>query len=361
VVVIALTAVLVGGVGWVVGKPIYDQWSQREEPAVADYPGPGRGEAAITIEQGDTGNAIAAKLVAAGVIASAGPFIEAFTAAGEAATAIQPGTYALQLEMSAQGALTALMNPATRLAVSFTVPEGKRAEEVFGIVGAALAQADLGADGDPTELDAMAQARTLEVAAASQDKAAIGLPEEANGLLEGWLFPETYSFNLGVEPAEILARMVAQTIAVLEGLEVPRDKWLEILTVASIVEKESKLAPDRPKVSRVVYNRLERGIKLELDSTVVYGASRFDAEVETSADERALDNPFNTYKIDGLPAGAICNPGQAAIEAALNPEPGNWLFFVAVNPLTGETEFNETAEGHQRSVEKWQAWKRENG
>jgi UPF0755 protein len=358
-VVITLMVGLVGGVGWAFGLPLYERLTASSSPAPTDFPGPGHGQASITIDPGDPGSVIAQKLVAAGVIATAGPFISAFTQAGEAASSIQPGTYALRLEMSAQEALTALMDPAFRLAISFTVPEGKRAEEVYGIVGAALAQAEAGDGADQATLDALAAEKTETVRAAAASLDAIGLPAEANGLVEGWLFPETYSFNLGTQPTEILARMVTQTVGVLEDLAVPRDKWLETITVASIIEKESKLAPDRPKVARVIYNRLDQGIRLELDSTVVYGVGRFDAAVATSDEERANQNPFNTYLLPGLPAGAISNPGQAAIEAAISPAAGAWLFFCAVNLETGETEFNETAEGHQRSVEKLRAWERE--
>jgi UPF0755 protein len=364
----AVTAVvilaLVGGVawaGWVFGKPVFDSLTQPKPEKIADYPGPGQGEATITIEAGDPGSVIAQKLRDAGVIATTGPFIAAFTAAGDQAAGIQPGTYVLKKEMSSSDALYALMDPSTRHDVRFTVPEGKRAEEVYAIIGKAIAEADLGADAAQEELDQAAKDAEDKVRLAAQDTDGIGLPPEANGMIEGWLFPETYSFAIGTDPGRMLARMVSTAVAVLKDLDVPIDNWEETLTVASLVEREAKLDPDRPKVARVIENRLAKNIKLELDSTVVYGVGRTDANLATTDKERADPNPFNTYLNAGLPAGPIANPGKAAIEAALNPTPGAWMFFCVVDPEVGTMEFNETAEGHQKSVEKWQQWEREHG
>jgi UPF0755 protein len=359
VVVLTLVA-LVAVVGFVAGKPIYDEWVKPNgEAEQADYPGPGEGQAIITVDPGDTGSRIGEKLVAAGVVATTGAFVEACAQAGERAASIQPGTYTLMKKMSATGALAALLDPANRSAIAFTVPEGKRAEEVYQIIGRALADAELGAGADAGAIDAKTAEQTALVKAAANDTAAIGLPPEANGLVEGWLFPETYAFNLATEPTVILGQMVKTTVGVLEDLGVPRERWFEIIVMGSLVEKESKLAPDRPKVARVFYNRLAKNWRLESDATVKYGWGNFDSDVASSNEALADPNPYNTYIHDGLPAGAICNPGREALKAALTPADGNWLFFCAVNPQTGETEFNETAEGHAQSVAKWQAWERE--
>jgi UPF0755 protein len=354
-------AIVVAGAGWVAGKPIVERWTNPSPSAVADYPGPGHGAASVTIDPGDPGNVIADKLVAAGVIATAGPFIAAFADAGDQASAIQPGTYQLRLEMSARDALTALMDPSSRQLIQFTVPEGKRAEEVYQIAGLAMAQAqaampDVAADFD---VEAAALAATDELRQAGEQGDLIGLPPEAENHAEGWLFPATYQFNVTTSAAEILAAMVNETIKLLDSLDVDPPKRLEVLTVASLLERESKLEPDRPKTARVIYNRIERGMKLELDSTVVYGVGRFDGNLATSDAERANQNPFNTYVNAGLPAGPIANPGLATIEAALAPADGAWIYFCVVDPSTGEMEFNETWEGHQESVKKWQAWEAE--
>jgi UPF0755 protein len=173
------------------------------------------------------------------------------------------------------------------------------------------------------------------------------------------LFPETYSFNIGVTPTEILAKMVETCVGVLEELNVPRERWLEVVTTASLLEKESKLSSDRPKVARVIQNRLAKGMKLQFDSTVVYGVGRFDANVYTSQAERDDPNPWNTYYVDGLPAGAICNPGKETLDAAMNPAAGEWLYFCAHNLETGETDFGVTAEDHARCVQKLRQWEAE--
>jgi UPF0755 protein len=131
----------------------------------------------------------------------------------------------------------------------------------------------------------------------------------------------------------------------------------EVLTIASLVQAESKLPVDMPKIARVLYNRLEKGMRLQLDTTVLY-ANGGKKGLTTTAAQRAIDSPYNTYKVDGLPAGPIDSPGQEAIEAALNPAVGPWLFFVAVNPDTGETKYAVTPEEHARNVEEFRAWLR---
>jgi UPF0755 protein len=130
---------------------------------------------------------------------------------------------------------------------------------------------------------------------------------------------------------------------------------LEALTVASIVEREVARPEDRPKVARVIYNRLAQDMRLQMDSTVHY-ASGERGSVWTSDEARASDSPYNTYKHKGLPPGPIASPGAAALEAAVNPADGDWLFFVAVNLDTGETRFTSTAAEHQQAVDELHAW-----
>ncbi|MDR0366086.1 MAG: endolytic transglycosylase MltG [Bifidobacteriaceae bacterium] len=352
VVVVVLVAV-VAAVGWFVGKPILDSLTKpKDPPTVTDYPGPGEGEATIVIDEGDLGRVIAQKLVDAGVIASTGPFIALLTESPDQAASIQPGTYLLQQKMSAKDAFTALLNPDNRNAIVFTVPEGKRAEEVYQIIAAAIARSELGSNAAQADVDAEAARQVEAVRAAAGDSAAIGLPAEANGLIEGWLQPQTYAFNIGTEPTAILAKMVAGQVAALEDLEVPRAEWMRTITVASMVEREARIPSDRGKVARVFLSRLNIGMKLQSDATVMYGVGRFDTTAATTNAERQANNPFNTYVVPALPAGAIANPGFAALEATVHPTEGPWIYFVTICDATGETEFNETFEGHQASVAK---------
>ena len=144
------------------------------------------------------------------------------------------------------------------------------------------------------------------------------------------------------------------------------DDRQRILTGAAIIEREARFPDDFYKVSRVIENRLapsnqETFGKLEMDSTVQYGAGEMGSgSVSTSTEARNADNPWNTYMYPGLPAGPIANPGDRAIDAAMNPADGPWLYFVTVNLDTGETVFTTTYAEHQRAIEQWQAWCRDN-
>jgi UPF0755 protein len=181
----------------------------------------------------------------------------------------------------------------------------------------------------------------------------IGLPQEANNMLEGYLFPDTYDIDSTTTAQNLLSRMVQNTILHLKG--VPKSSWNKTIILASMVEKEAKLSADRPKVARVFLNRISKGQLLQSDATVSYGTGNTDS-VWTTDTQRNSNNGYNTYKRKGLPIGAICNPGESAINAAVNPSKGPWMFFVVVNLNTGETEFNTTSAGHAKSVAKLQQW-----
>jgi UPF0755 protein len=124
--------------------------------------------------------------------------------------------------------------------------------------------------------------------------------------------------------------------------------------MASIVQVEARAAADGPKVARVLDNRLRIGMKLQLDSTVSYVTGK--PGVATTAADRANPSPYNTYNHVGLPPGPISNPGQAAINAVLHPATGTWLYFVTVNPTTGETKFATTAAEAAANRAEFQAW-----
>jgi UPF0755 protein len=127
-----------------------------------------------------------------------------------------------------------------------------------------------------------------------------------------------------------------------------------VLIVASIIEREVNQDQYRAKVARVLYNRLDQGMPLSLDSTVIY-AENLSTNTTTPKD-RASSSKYNTYKHKGLPPGPIAAPGKAALDAAANPEPGKWLYFTTVDFDTGETKFAETFAEHEKNVAQWQAW-----
>jgi UPF0755 protein len=243
--------------------------------------------------------------------------------------------------MRAQDAFEILTDPANRVARSTTIREGLWASETF----AALSKST----GVPLE----------EYEKAAKDAEAIGLPPQANGNVEGWLFPSTYEFSKTNSAVEQLSEMVAQTVRVLEGAGIPEDQWQRTLTIASIVEGEVNGDADRAKVARVILNRLDDGPPnfglLQMDSTVHFVAKE-RGRAGTTNEQRAADSPYNTYKVQGLPPGPIGNPGKASIEAAANPAEGGWHFFVTVDPSTGETKFANTQAEHDVNVREFQAW-----
>ena len=132
-----------------------------------------------------------------------------------------------------------------------------------------------------------------------------------------------------------------------------------VMIIASIAEAEVNKADYYGKVTRVIENRLEQGMSLGMDSTVAYGNNVKPAQVTTEMTQDE-SNPYNTYKISGLPPTPISNPGDSAIQAALHPESGNWLYLCTVNLDTGETKFAATADEHDQNVAELRKWQAEN-
>ncbi|MEP7370165.1 MAG: endolytic transglycosylase MltG, partial [Dermatophilaceae bacterium] len=170
----------------------------------------------------------------------------------------------------------------------------------------------------------------------------------------GYLFPATYEFGKNTTASDQLHAMVAKSLEELGSIGVDPAQMRRVLTIASLVQAEAKAIADFPKVARVVDNRLARPMPLQLDSTVSFIAGR--RAVTTTDAERASRSAYNTYLHPGLPPGPIDSPGLSAMKAALNPTPGPWLYFVAVNPETGETRFALDAAGHAANVALFQKW-----
>lgn len=312
--------------------------------APKDYEGAGTGQVTVVIPAGATGGQIGRILESEGVVMNASAFIK--TASGDLrATSIQPGTYELRKQMSSAAALEVLVDPQNRVVRKITAKEGVRARQIGDL------------------LVKTGKFDKAEVAAALKDADALGLPPAAKGKPEGFLFPATYEFEPDTTAVEALRTMVAQSRAVLEELDVPASKQREVIIKASIVQAEGGSEDDFGKIARVIENRLKNqlsnGSRLEMDSTVAYGAGH--ANVFTTAAERAdKSNRYNTYVHGGLPVGPIGNPGKAAIEAVLDPPPGPWLYFVVVNLDTGETAFSSSYDEHLANRAKLQKWIKEN-
>ncbi|MTB73175.1 endolytic transglycosylase MltG [Arsenicicoccus sp. MKL-02] len=329
VLVALAAAVLVAGL---VLKPVVAGFLGPDDYAASDATGK---KVPVTIAADANGRAIGETLEKAGVIKSAGAFVDA-AREDSRAQSIQPGSYLMAEHQPAKAAIDYLANPRNRVVKRVTVPEGMRASEVYAVLSKA--------SGLPV----------ADYQKAAKDTAALALPSSAKGNVEGYLFPSSYEFGPKSTAAQQLAAMVAKTKDVLAGLGVSDDKAERVIIVASIVESESRLDADRGKVARVLENRLAVPMRLQLDSTVAYATGK--RVITTTDAERAQVNGYNTYTRDGLPVGPIGNPGEESIKAAVNPAQGPWLFFVTVDPATGETVFTENKADHDKAVLQFQAW-----
>ncbi len=307
-----------------------------------DFGGPGSGQVIVQVRPGDTSSDIGRSLKSGGVVKSVDAFLDAATA-NPKSRSIQVGYYQLKKEMKASDALALLIDPANLVQARVVVPEGSR---VDAVVRAIVKNTDI---------------TKAQVTAALKDTRALGLPPEANGDPEGYLYPATYTVVPGQTAVALLKQMVTKTKQVEEELDMKAKAAAlgysvsEIMTIASILEYEASRKQDYAKVAQAIYNRLDDGMALQSDATVAF-ANNITGRIYTTDEERQLDSPYNTYKFTGLPPGPIGSPGATTIEAALNPVEGPWLFWVVVNLKTGETRFNETFAGHQRDVEVFRAY-----
>jgi len=178
--------------------------------------------------------------------------------------------------------------------------------------------------------------------------------------LEGMLFPDTYQVAGREDEVAVLQRMVRQmeNVAEAEGIaqsgeRVGLDPY-QTLIVASLIEREARFPDDRPKIARVIYNRLEQGMPLQIDASVVYALGGSVPNGLTQEMIETTESPYNTYKIPGLPPTPIASPGRASIQAALNPAEnppeGPWLYYVVINAETGEHAFAQTYEQHLANI-----------
>ena len=302
-----------------------------------DYKGEGEGEVTVTIPEGASGADIGDILQSKGVVASG----KAFTNAAKnnpKGTTIQPGTYKLKKKMSASSALQALLDPESKGDHTLTVIAGSTKQSV------------------KERLKKVGNFTDEQVEAAYADSAAIGLPAEAGGNVEGWLAPGTYDVAENATPKDLVKKMVSQTVTRLKELKVPKEDYQKVLIKASIVEREVNKEQYYGQVARVIENRLtqtdgETHGLLQMDSTVQYGLGR-DGGIPSEAENQDASNPYNTYVHQGLPPGPIGNPDEAAIKAVLNPPAGSWLYFVTVNLKTGETLFASTNEEQKANTKK---------
>ena len=298
---------------------------------------PGSGRVAGTFEIADREplSQVAARLEREGLIRNRLYFV-AFGRLTGSERALKPGEYALTTAMRPLEILDRFRRGMVILH-SFTIPEGYTARQI----AQALGEAGAGSPDDFLRL--------------------VGDPELIRSLgldlptLEGYLFPDTYAFPRRVETEEIVRRMVARFQAVYRREWDARAAELgmtrhQIVTLASIIEKETSAEAERPFISGVFHNRLRLRMPLQSDPTVIYATPAFDGNLR-KVDLRR-DSPYNTYRRRGLPPGPIANPGQKALEAALYPVAVDYLYFVSKND--GTHQFSRSLREHNEAVNRFQ-------
>jgi UPF0755 protein len=309
------------------GLYAYHLYQNKYHPA--DYAGAGTGSITVDVQSGDTPTSLASELVSKGVVASTRAFILAAEHSSDP-NGLEPGSFRLHEHMQASLAYAALLNTANLVYYKVTIPEGLRLSQIIP----ALVKAD----------PHLATAQ-LQLAVKSPD---LGLPSYADGKAEGYLYPDTYQIPLSATALSALKMMTTAFNQEAASINLTQAAHLtpghltpaEVITVASLVQAEGGRLQDYPKIARVIYNRLAQGMKLELDSTVLYGLNKYG--IIASDKQLQSTSLYNTYKRSGLTPGPIDSPGNAAIEAALKPASGDWVYFVTVNPKTGETLFTDS-------------------
>ena len=331
--------VLAGG-SWFVYNKSWNAWM--EFRTAEDYIGEGVAPVEVVIPPGASLSAISDLLVEAGVIKAAKAF-DREAAANADATKIQAGKYLLKTQLPAKVALAMLLDPKNIVRNRMTLKEGQRLSQM---------------------VKAMAKASNVsekKFNEALKNWKKLGLPTWAKNGAEGFLFPDTYELPDKPNATKVIKLATAQFNEVADDIDFEAaskkagTSAYKALIVASIMEREVFRDDDRPKVARVIYNRLKAGMNLQMDSTVAYAVGKIGS-VWTTAEERQVDSPYNTYLRPGLPPTPISSPARKALQAAVNPADGDWLYFQPVNLETGETEFNTTYEGHLASGAKLQAW-----
>lgn len=273
----------------------------------------GGAEVAVEIPMGSSSKRIAAILDDKGVISNArlfGVYVRVKNVGP-----FQAGAYTFRKDQSFDSVVKVLVKGPELVFQRLTIPEGLTVKQVAERVG---------------RLEGRSAERFLQLASSGQVRSQFQPAGSTN--LEGFLLPETYEFEPKDDELVILQRLVQafDGVATAVGLDQSQAKVgltpYQTIIVASMIEEEAKIAEERGKVARVVYNRLEKGERLGIDATLRYGINRPTEPLRVS--DLASDNPYNTRKFAGLPPTPIASPGRLSLEAALNPTPGPWFFYV---------------------------------
>ena len=341
-IVLAASVLLLGSLGW---------WAIRVlnpsgDPGVAIN---------FTVNEGDTVSSVATRLENAGIIGNA--MIFRWYASTKGSVALTPGYYALKPKDNAGSLIEALSTPPDQTFISVTFPEGMTVAQM----GKRL-----------SEKMTFMSVEDFATAANSPDTESVLRPKSVTSL-EGLLFPETYQISGDDTEARVVARLVSmmervtRQVDLTAGAKARGFSPYEILIIASLIEREAKVATDRSKIAQVIYNRLAKKMKLEIDASVKYGQD----PVMTWTEMKATDTAYNTYINAGLPPTPIANPGKASIQAALAPfgappatDPAcsglavgvkcEYLYYVLADAAGGHV-FATTYDQHLLNVEKSKA------
>jgi UPF0755 protein len=329
-----MALVLLGGIG---GGAYVGFDRIRNHFVTPDYDGPGTGEALVEVKAGDTLTDIGNTLFEAGVVKSTKAFIEAADANSRSKN-IQVGRYKVRKQMKAADVITLMLDPKSRVVNGVTIPEGTISLNIYQI------------------LSKQTKIPVTDFQTAAKDPVKLGVPaywfnredgKKGPKSIEGFLYPSTYEIPPKATAQQILSMMVDEFLRVAQQLDfvdrAQKERKIspyEALITASIAEAESVNAVDLPKVSRVIYNRVyagKIGCKcLGIDSGINYyfrlqGKDPKDSDDLLQSEINDLKNPYNTHNVAGLPITPISNPGEAALKGALEPPPGDWIFFMTVD------------------------------
>ncbi|SCG64467.1 endolytic transglycosylase MltG [Micromonospora halophytica] len=349
-----MALVLLGGIG---GGVFYGFDRIQNYLVTPDYDGAGTGEALVEVKQGALIADIGDALVAADVVKSTKAFIEAAEENARSKN-IQPGLYKVRKQMSAENALTMLLDRKNKVTNQVTIPEGRTAKNTYKLLS------------EKTKIP------VEEFEAAAKDPEALGVPEEwfvrkdgkkVTKSIEGFLYPDTYEIAPNATAETILKDMVGTFLTVTGEMKFADTvegglggvSPYEALIVASLAQAEAGNKDDLGKVARVAYNRVYKGNFdcgcLEMDVTVNYYYELIGKKTLSSKEmgPAEMDNPKNPYnrKLRGMLPTPINNPGKEALAGAASPPKGNWLFFVAIDK-EGHSEFADTYEQHLRNEAK---------
>jgi len=338
-VVLAASLLLLGCMGWWTARVLNPSGA----PGVAVN---------FTVNDGDTISSVASRLKSAGIISNSTIFRWYVSTKGT--VALTPGYYALQPKDNAGSIIETLSTPPAQTFISVTFPEGMTVDQMAQRL---------------SEKMTFMKPEDFLAAANSPDTVSSLRPKSVTSL-EGLLFPDTYQISGDDTESRVVTRLasmmerVARQVDLAAGAKARGFRPYEILIIASLIEREAKVATDRSKIAQVIYNRLAKKMKLEIDASVKYGQD----PAMSWTDMKAIDTPYNTYINPGLPPTPIANPGKASIQAALAPfgsppasDPActglpagvkcEYLYYVLADEAGGHV-FATTFEQHLLNVEK---------